>query len=331
MTLEARRKFAGLLPEVYKRNLYKEKGYSSIYEFAGRLAGLSNAQVDLTLRLERKFADKPVLRRALVEGEVSINKLSRITSIATRENEQELFEKTKNLSNRAVEVFIRGVKNCSLDSRLRGNDKERAVHVQKVMENQKPMHVQNSEEKLNLDSDIQEKLLELQQKGIDINEFLREALKRREQEIEEKKKEIGEEEIRKYRENLAKSKAKQNSKEKITPTRNLTKKTNKSVNPVIPEISSNKTYNSSKILKRTIPKIPTPSRYLNIQIKKILQQEHGRKCSIPHCQKSAKIIHHTQRFALNPIHDPRFLAPLCKEHHEIAHKIDVKVLSSGRA
>lgn len=278
MTLEARRKFMGLLPEVYRRHLYKEKGYSTIYEFAGKLAGLSNPQVDLTLRLEKKFADKPILRKALVEGEVSINKLSRITSIATKENERELFEKTKKLSNRAVEVFIRDVRNYS-KVQLEGQK----MHVHKTPEDQK-MHVQKTpEDQLNLDSDVREKLQELQEKGIDINEFLRDALKQREQEISQKKKEIGEEEIRKYNEKM----------------------------------------------KKTKPKISPPSRYINVEIKKVLKQEYGTKCSIPHCRKSAKIIHHTQRFALNPIHDPRFLAPLCEEHHEIAHRIDVQVLNSS--
>ena len=36
-----RRRFAGLLPEVLERRLYKKKGYTSLYEFAGKLAGMS--------------------------------------------------------------------------------------------------------------------------------------------------------------------------------------------------------------------------------------------------------------------------------------------------
>ncbi|MBU1703439.1 hypothetical protein KJ951_03480 [Patescibacteria group bacterium] len=35
--LEARRKFIGLLPEVYKRRLYAKKSFSSINEFAAKL------------------------------------------------------------------------------------------------------------------------------------------------------------------------------------------------------------------------------------------------------------------------------------------------------
>ena len=36
-----RQKFAGLLPEVYRRRLYEKKGFGSIFEFAAKLAGMS--------------------------------------------------------------------------------------------------------------------------------------------------------------------------------------------------------------------------------------------------------------------------------------------------
>ena len=84
--LEARRKFAGLLPEILRRRLYEKKGFGSIYEFAAKLAGMSREQVQRVLQLERKFEDKPVLKELLVNGEESVNKLARVASIATPEN-----------------------------------------------------------------------------------------------------------------------------------------------------------------------------------------------------------------------------------------------------
>jgi hypothetical protein len=67
-----------------------------------------------------------------------------------------------------------------------------------------------------------------------------------------------------------------------------------------------------------------PSRYIPVKIKKIIAKEHGTKCSISHCPKPAQAIHHTQRFSLAGTHDPNFMAPLCKEHHTIAHSADLK-------
>jgi len=247
--LEARRKFAGLLPEVYKRRLYEKKGFSSIFEFAAKLAGISKEQVNLVLKLERKFEDKAVLRDALISGEVSANKLVRIVSIATKENQNELFETVKVLSNRAVETFVKDVKRENPDGFL------------KPLFDQESMHVHG----LKLDKDVEEKLLEMQGKGIDVNEFLRNILKEREASIEEKKKEIAKDQVRKLN-----------------------------------------------------------SRYIPSKIKEIITEEYGTKCSYPGCKNQAKILHHTQRFALTCRHDPHFIAPLCEAHHEIAHKIDAK-------
>ncbi|MBI5753601.1 hypothetical protein HZA40_00465, partial [Candidatus Peregrinibacteria bacterium] len=54
--LHWRQKFIGLLPEVNRRKLYEKKGFGSIFEFAKKLAGLSEEQVKLTLNLEKRFS-----------------------------------------------------------------------------------------------------------------------------------------------------------------------------------------------------------------------------------------------------------------------------------
>lgn len=153
-----RRKFIALLPEVYKRKLYEKKGFSSIFEFAAKLGGISEEQVRLTLNIERRVEDKPLLKELFNNGTVSINKLARVISVVNKENEH--------------------------------------LWAQ--------------------------------------------------------------------------------------------------------------------------------------QIQNILKQEFGTKCSVPICNKPAEEIHHTNRFALSRSHNPYFLAPLCKEHHQIAHSIDTKVMVHRR-
>ena len=73
-----RQKFMGLLPEVEKRKLYERKGFGSIFEFAYKLAGLSEQQVRTALNLEKRFEGLPMLRSLLVEGTVSVSKLVRV-------------------------------------------------------------------------------------------------------------------------------------------------------------------------------------------------------------------------------------------------------------
>lgn len=68
----------------------------------------------------------------------------------------------------------------------------------------------------------------------------------------------------------------------------------------------------------------TNSRYIPSKIRELLKKEYGEKCSIKTCAKPAEQIHHMQRFSLAKIHDPKFLAPLCREHHVIAHTVDLQ-------
>jgi len=98
------------LPEVHKRRLYEKKGYGSIFEFAAKLAGMSQEHVRRVLNLERTFEDKPSLHSLLINGKVSANKLVRIASIATPENQKELAQITETLSNRAIEAFVKDEK-----------------------------------------------------------------------------------------------------------------------------------------------------------------------------------------------------------------------------
>ena len=200
-----------------------------------------------TLNLGQRFSDKPALKALLENGEVSVNKLVRVASIATTENEGKLAEAVQILPKTALETLVRGEKNSNLNS------------LSKPLFEVVPGH------DLRLSEEVTKRLLELKEKGIDVNEVLLEFLDRREQEIAEEKEAI------------------------------------------------------SKGLKTA------KSGYVPARTKKILQKEHGTKCSIVTCKKPAEHLHHTQTFALSKRHDPRYLAPLCKDHHVIAHSINLKV------
>lgn len=157
-----RRKFIGLLPEIDRRRLWEKKGFSSVFEFSKKLCGLSEKQIRLALNLWRRFEDKPSLKNLLVSGEVSINKLVRIVSIATMENQEKLAEAVKILPNRAVETLVRDEKQNGLDKPLIGV---------------KSLHVQTSKSsKIELSEEVTMKLLELQEKVIDVNEVITVAL-----------------------------------------------------------------------------------------------------------------------------------------------------------
>ncbi len=231
-----------MLPEVNRRRLYEKKGFASIFEFAAKLAGLSNDQVRLALNLERRFEDKPALKQMLVEGKTSLHKLTRIASIATVENEQELAQKVNVLSKNALATLAR-------DERVGS----KSLPGQTL--------------KFDLSDEVIEQLNLLHAQGKDVNVLLMELLKEREEKIVTKKEEL-----------------------------------------------------SLKAMK-------TDSHYVSAEVRHLLKEEYGEKCSIKWCSRPAAVIHHSQRFGLAHTHDPKFLAPLCHEHHQIAHSIDARVQS----
>lgn len=156
---------------------------------------MSREQVDMVLRLERRLEDKPVLKRALTEGQISVNKLARVVSIATVENHRELAEKIATLSQAAMEVFVRDYKN---ENGLRKMlDECESLRAQTGWSagggDRTGQGAGGSDRALRLDADVERQLLEMQAKGIDINAFLRGALETRQREIAEEKEKLAQE------------------------------------------------------------------------------------------------------------------------------------------
>lgn len=322
--LEARRKYSGLLPEVLRRKLYEKKGFSSIYEFAAKLAGLSRDHVDTVLRLERKFEDKPLLHGALVKGEISPNKLIRIAGIATMENQQEMFETVRNLSRRALDVFVKDyrrgenagqqtgifvgdapgvdtdslakndispdngneLKNGQQDGLTEPTWRLKSLAGQTFGTGNLEIQMSNFDYEIvsGLSPEIKSKIKEFMDKGIDINRELMDFFNERERKISQEKEQIATE---------------MNTKRKEQTGQEITAGT-----------------------KSSITSSAKPSRYIPAKIKKILKTEYGGKCANTLCQKPSENLHHIHKYALTKDHSPKNLEPLCGAHHEIEHKND---------
>lgn len=252
--LHWRAKFIGLLPEVDRRKLYEKRGFNSIFEFAYKFAGLSQEQVRRALNLERRFGDKPNLKNLLINGEVSINKLARVASIATNENEEELAERVQVLPRGALETLVR-------DYKIKSNS-ENQNGLNETLFDCESVHVHTLNFEISQEN-IQE-LNRLHSQGHDVNAIISTLLKKRDEEIQNKKEELG-----------------QQAK-------------------------------------------PVKSRAIPAKIKAILHEEFGTKCSIPGCKKLSGGTHHSQFFSLTYTHDPRYMAPMCPAHHDLAHLSNLK-------
>jgi hypothetical protein len=76
--------------------------------------------------------------------------------------------------------------------------------------------------------------------------------------------------------------------------------------------------------------MPT-SRHVPAKIRRLIREEHGSVCSRECCEKPAKQVHHEQPFSVSKSHDPRYLKPLCKGHHELEHAGDITFLTARKS
>jgi len=97
-----------LLPEIERQMIWKEKGFSSIYEYAAKLACMSRGQVDDALRIMKRIEDKPALIK--VAREKSINAVRPVASISTKKTQKMWAAKAQKMSKNALELHVRKIR-----------------------------------------------------------------------------------------------------------------------------------------------------------------------------------------------------------------------------
>ncbi|MFA5842150.1 MAG: hypothetical protein WC882_00505 [Candidatus Gracilibacteria bacterium] len=225
------RKCALILPEIDRQQIWKKKGFSSIFEYAGKLAGMSKSSVEDALRIMKKVEDKPALRKVIEEK--GIQSVKPVIAIATSETADFWAEKARIMSKNTLETYVH-------EYRL-----ERLPRTPAVSEKQITMP---------LSPDVAAELEKLKGKG-DWNTLMRELLQLRKEKLEAEKPQS----------------------------------------------------------------VETPSRHIPVKVKNFAVAKTRGQCAYPGCKKSYKILHHTQRFALDQVHDPDHLVPLCEAHEHLAH------------
>jgi len=332
--LEARRRFSGLLPEVLRRNLYEKKGFGSIYEFAARLAGMTRDQVDTVLCLDRRFADKPLLHEALLQGRIGASKLIRIASVATTENQQALFETAQKLSKQALDVFVKEMRAEKVDSGTMGsgvaNGKSgnglidsiyddcdglfKGFSGDKSLPGQGNLTAKSGKTMTNHSDwcDASEGLAKPLNFDYEILAALSPEVKAKPKDLIDKNIDTNgllmdffverERKIEDRKEAIAKELNNQNSKA-LTGAMNGQK---------LGDI------NCGVMAKRPL------SRHILAKVRRLLGEEFGDKCAVEGCNAKSVNIHHVLGFAMTKSHDPIHLKPLCRAHHEIEHKDDTR-------
>ncbi|PIQ77353.1 hypothetical protein COV82_04930 [Candidatus Peregrinibacteria bacterium CG11_big_fil_rev_8_21_14_0_20_46_8] len=281
------RKFAGLLPEVQRRQLYKKKGFHSIYEFAKQLGGLSEASINKVLNLGENFKDKPALKSLLENGKVGWSKLEKIASIASTINDANLAQKSLQLSTRALEIYVQQIKKTSHVSNAKNNsiiwqDCNQNGHSDK---NLAPTYAPNHP-------------LNWNNLSFKLHPHIERKMRLIKQQLEQECKQplSWNEVMAKFAEQFESKQSnghtKQTEHKQIVETcKNCTQQ----------EEDTKETHNIT-------------TRYIPAVVHAIINARSGGTCEFSNCNKPATIYHHTRRFALRKNHDPNFIVALCTGH-----------------
>ncbi len=218
------RKCELLLPEIERRAIWRKKKFSSIYEYAAKLAGMNKVRVDDSLRIYKKIEDKPSL--LAVAERKGLQSVRPVATIATLEDQDFWAEKVAGMSKIALQTYVH-------DYRLESCSRTESQPVTLQME---------------LEPEIAAKLEKL--KGLGTwNDLMKKLL----------------------------------------------------AGATVPEA------------------VRTSSRHIPVAIQRHVEERTSGLCAYPNCKRPATSLHHTQRWALENVHDPARLQALCTAHERIAH------------
>ena len=283
--LVARRKFAGLLPEVARRRLCEKRGFCSIYEFAARLGGLTRDQVDEVLRLERRFGEMPVLQQALLEGDVSAGKLARVAAVATAENSARVLEMARQLSYAALDIKVKEIKmeNGLMEPIIEGKSLCAQTNASRNLARLSAGEATTATlAELGVGEVVAKKLIELKSKGLDVNAILQEFLQKREMEIAAEENQIQSE--------------------------------------MVHQAELREFYEDRLIADEGVSSgLPPRTRYIPRKVARLIYKKFGEKCAVEGCARRAGQWHHLQHYSAGGPQTPQNLQPLCLGHHQLLH------------
>lgn len=327
------RKFAGLLPEVNRRQLYKRRGYASLHEFARKLAGMSDYTTDKILCIAAKLEDKPALKEKFVAGEEGWSKIETVAYIATPETDRFWAKKVSSLTKRAIETYVYEIRKQSLIPRetnnnfvlgfTPGGESNQQNNIrQDSLETASGLGFSAAATEYSLSAGVsgnsllaggtfgQSPTAQFGRMSFPISPELERELKLFKQKLEKERSqtlawsEVMQELLHGYATGMvvAGVSASVGSAIAVAKTTTVT---------ICPDCVKKKTNEAAEIgaVNRNIP----------ADVKKIVDERYHHWCAYPDCRKPPDIYHHTRRFGLAQNHDPDFIVPLCSSHERLAH------------
>ncbi|MBP7898674.1 hypothetical protein KAZ92_01860 [Candidatus Gracilibacteria bacterium] len=359
VALKGRRAFIGLLPLVEKRRAYEGRTFYSIYDFAAKVGGVSRDVVVEVLRIDIQLQDMPLVRKLLYGGTVSWSKIRMVTAWLTPENQQIWIDKLENLSNRALEVYLRDYRKQLSGDRMIEIFPEHSYSLEQLILTTGSYGLKSSNIPNNTKNEAENFGAEISEHKINIGESQEIATETMlkvgpGEQIHSERSKLSElsdhretftfsmnaeiaARLRLFRQRLEKDRRELVTWEEVmleflkmieSETRHDEKK------------KSEKSANQAQVASvSTLIPIPTPAatsvvltstatpatRYIPAAARHQIAAQYSGLCAFRDCAQPATTLHHTKRFALtkhlprSEAHDPNFIKPLCTPHERIIH------------
>lgn len=322
------RKFEGTLPEVNSRRLYKRRGYASIYEFAKKLAAMSEEKVNKILRLWNRLGTTPKLQKLFEEGEVGYSKLAAVAYIVTSENEKEWIDKIKTMSRYALEAYIHEIRKNEQNYRVESvpGDTFQPVKFTEI-------EIQNSDARFETP---QRQIPQLQLAQTEALFTISQAVTDQFSQISISPSDFVNVNFKISRDEefqlrLIKQKLEKQSGETLS----LGQVLRELIKYYQGEQHGNKKINSREFAMQLCPECiarkrreqenkindSQVKRYVPLEIRRLVLTRQNCKCAYPGCNLPGDDLHHIKPFAITRSHDPDKLIYLCNKHHNMIHEL----------
>ncbi len=316
-----------LLLEIYEKEIYKQHGCSTIYEYGFKYAKLSKETIQLALRTLKNTEDKPILREKIeTQG---IYKVAMVAKLATSETDKLYAEHVENMSKPALAEFAKEMR--QMEGQLKIDEKaQMKVNDDCCEEFSEEYRIKcravTSKMTIELDEESQILFNQLKKKyAKDLSN--KEALKIILKKIPGASAGFV----------LAEKQSEDNS-QKDMPGHGISKnfkisniktarKTNinqKNQSTTLKIYNNQKNQNTTKESKgyQQQTDAPLPSRYVLVQTQRKVHEKTNGKCAYPGCTRPIENIHHTIPFSFNRSH--KTAIGLCEIHHEFCHNGVIK-------
>lgn len=105
---EMKKKLISLLLEIYEKEIYKEHGCTTIYEYAYKYAKLSRERVQKALRTLKNTEGLPELRAQIATS--GLDKVALVVKLATPENEKLLVQHVQTMPTPVLQQFTKEIR-----------------------------------------------------------------------------------------------------------------------------------------------------------------------------------------------------------------------------